>query len=34
VSFSINADRWLLATVLDLKTGKKLLDGARVVRLL
>jgi hypothetical protein len=34
VAFSVNADRWLCADVVDLKTNKTLLDGARVVRLL
>ena len=34
VSFAVNAQRWLVATVIDLKTQRKLLDGARVVRLL
>jgi molecular chaperone DnaK (HSP70) len=34
VSFGVNAERWLCATVYDLKTQRTLLDGARVVRLL
>lgn len=34
VSFGVDADRWLVTTVRDLKTGKVLLDGAPVVRLL
>ena len=34
VQFSVNSDRWLCATVNDLKTGKRLMDGEAVVRLL
>jgi hypothetical protein len=34
VSFGVNADRWLCATVRDLKTRKLLLKEAQVVRLL
>lgn len=34
VSFGVNADRWLVATVLDLKTGRTLMDQEPVVRLL
>lgn len=34
VAFGVNADRWLCTTVLDLKSGKTLLDEAPVVRLL
>jgi len=34
VAFGVNADRWLCATVRDLKTEKLLLDGRPVVRLL
>lgn len=34
VGFSVNADRWLCATVKDLLTGKTLLDREPVVRLL
>jgi len=34
VSFSVSAERWLCAIVRDLKTGKTLLNGVRVVRLL
>lgn len=33
VSLGVNADRWLVANVLDLKTGKTLMDGRPVVRL-
>ena len=33
VSFFINADRWLCSTVIDLKTGKTVLNEVRVVRL-
>jgi len=34
VSFGVNADRWLVATVLDLYTKKLLMSGEAVVRLL
>ena len=34
VSFGINAHRWLVATVRDLATGKKLMNNEPVVRLL
>ena len=34
ISFGVNADRWLTATVLDLKTKKLLMDQETVVRLL
>lgn len=34
VAFGVNQDRWLCATVDDLLTGKRLLDGAQVTRLL
>lgn len=34
IGFGVNEERWLVATVLDLKTDKKLLDGVPVVRLL
>jgi molecular chaperone DnaK (HSP70) len=34
IAFGVNADRWLIATVQDLKTGKKLMNGEPVVRLL
>lgn len=34
VAFGVNAERWLCATVDDLITGKRLLDGAQVSRLL
>lgn len=34
VYFGINADRWLIATIKDLKSGKQLLDARPVVRLL
>jgi molecular chaperone DnaK (HSP70) len=34
VAFSVDADRWLRATVDDLRTDQRLLDQARVVRLL
>ncbi len=33
VSFMVNADKWLCATVFDLRTGSLLLDGEPVVRL-
>lgn len=33
VSFSVNSDRWLCSTVLDLKTRQTILDNAQVVRL-
>ncbi len=34
VRMGVNADRWLIATVTDLKTGKTLMDAEPVVRLL
>ncbi len=34
IAFDVNADRWLCATVTDLKTRKALMDGTPVVRLL
>lgn len=34
VSFGVDGDRWLIGTVLDLKTGKTLMDREPVVRLL
>jgi molecular chaperone DnaK (HSP70) len=34
IGFAVNADRWLCATVKDLRTGKSLMSGERVVRLL
>lgn len=34
VCFGVDADRWLVATVKDLATGKTLMDAAPVVRLL
>lgn len=34
VAFGVNADRWLVTTVQDLRTGKTLLNDAPVVRLL
>ncbi len=34
ISFGVDRDRWLVATVLDLKTGRRLLDAQPVVRLL
>ena len=34
IAFGVNAERWLVATVNDLKTGKSLMDGEPVVRLL
>jgi len=34
ISFGVNADRWLIATVKDLKTSKVLLNGEPVVQLL
>ncbi len=34
VQFGVNADRWLIATVKDLKTNKILMDAEPVVRLL
>lgn len=34
IAFGVNADRWLIATVRDLKTNRLLLDGQPVVRLL
>ncbi len=34
VAFGINEDRWLAATVRDLKTSRVLMDGEPVVRLL
>ncbi len=34
ISFGVNAERWLVATVLDLHTGKTLMDSEAVVRLL
>ena len=34
VAFGVSADRWLIATVKDLKTGRTLLDEEPVVRLL
>ncbi len=34
VSFGVDADRWLVATVLDLKSNKVLMNGEPVVRLL
>ena len=33
LSFAVDADRWLRATVDDLKTGKRLLESRQVVRL-
>jgi molecular chaperone DnaK (HSP70) len=33
VAFGVDSDRWLIATVDDLKTSKRLLDGEPVVRL-
>ncbi|MEM1179451.1 MAG: Hsp70 family protein [Acidobacteriota bacterium] len=33
ISFAVDADRWLRATVDDLKTGRRLMDGQMVVRL-
>jgi molecular chaperone DnaK (HSP70) len=34
IAFGVNADRWLTATVRDLKNGRFLMDGRPVVRLL
>ena len=34
VSFGVNADRWLIVTVRDLKSGRVLMDARPVVRLL
>jgi molecular chaperone DnaK (HSP70) len=34
ISFGVNAERWLATTVVDLKTGAKLMDNEPVVRLL
>ncbi|MFT7625716.1 MAG: hypothetical protein ACI9WU_004907 [Myxococcota bacterium] len=34
VSFGVNGDRWLIATVKDLKAGRMLMDNEPVVRLL
>ncbi|MEZ4469276.1 MAG: Hsp70 family protein [bacterium] len=34
IAFGVNADRWLIATVLDLKTRKVLMNGEPVARLL
>ena len=34
VAFGVNDDRWLIATVKDLKTGKLLMDQETVVQLL
>ena len=34
IGFGVNAERWLCATVRDLQTGKPLMDGEPVVRLL
>lgn len=34
VRFGVDADRWLVATVIDLRTGRTLIDGEPVVRLL
>lgn len=34
IAFGVNAERWLIATVTDLRTRKKLLDAQPVVRLL
>lgn len=34
IAFGVNADRWLVATVRDLKTRRLLMDGRPVVRLL
>ncbi|MBL8784961.1 MAG: Hsp70 family protein [Deltaproteobacteria bacterium] len=34
IAFGVNADRWLIATVRDLKTGKQLMNEKPVVRLL
>lgn len=33
ISFAVDADRWLTATVLDLRTRKLLMDDEPVVRL-
>ena len=34
ISFGVDEDRWLIATVLDLQTGRALMKGTPVVRLL
>ena len=34
MQFGVNADRWLIATVIDLMSNKKLMDAEPVVRLL
>ena len=34
IGFGVNAERWLCATVHDLRTGKSLMTGEPVVRLL
>ena len=34
VSFGVDENRWLIATIKDLKTGKLMMDGEAVVRLL
>ncbi|MEC8025217.1 MAG: Hsp70 family protein [Myxococcota bacterium] len=34
IQFGVNEERWLVATVIDLQSGQKLMDGEPVIRLL
>ena len=34
IQFGVNEERWLVATIIDLQTDQKLMDGEPVIRLL